>query len=119
MYTSFTLAIPVKKPLEVAQWYKEYLGLSEVQVIDNTTYEVEIMSNLWLQFYSDEKKIDGLPLILRMGVDDLNSIVHEFKRTKRNIELGKEVQGIRYLYSQENPWGQKIGFYELLNEGDN
>ena len=118
MYTSFTLAIPVENPKEVAFWYKEYLALPEVQVMDNDVYEIQIMSNLWLQFYSVSDKYCDASLILRIGVDELDKIVREFKQTGRKVRNGKKMQGIRYIYSEENPWGQKIGFYELLNGGE-
>lgn len=117
MYVSATIAIPVDNPQEVALWYKEYLGLSDIKVIDDV-YEVEIMNNLWIQFYNNSEKKEFVPVILRFGVDDLDNIVNELEQKGQKVKRGKEMEGIRYLYSQQNQWGQRVGFYELDKEGE-
>lgn len=117
MYVSATIAIPVDNPQEVALWYKEYLGLSDIKVIDDV-YEVEIMNNLWIQFYNNSEKKEFMPVILRFGVDDLDNIVNELEQKGQKVKRGKEMEGIRYLYSQQNQWGQRVGFYELDKEGE-
>ena len=117
MYVSATIAIPVDNPQEVALWYKEYLGLSDIKVIDDV-YEVEIMNNLWIQFYNNSEKKEFMPVILRFGVDDLDNIINELEQKGQKVKRGKEMEGIRYLYSQQNQWGQRVGFYELDKEGE-
>lgn len=115
MYTSFTLAIPADNPRQVAQWYKEYLGLSDIMIMGDDVYELQIMDNLWIQFYSSSYKA---PLIMRLGVDELTEIINAFKQSGKKYKIGQEMEGIRYIYSQDDPWGHKIGFYEIQNKGE-
>ena len=118
MYLSVTIAIPVDNPQEVTLWYKEYLGLSDFKMIDDDVFEVEIMNNIWIQFYGSSKRKERLPIILRFGVDDLETTINELEQKGQKVKRGKEMQGIRYLYSHQNQWGHRVGFYELDKEGE-
>lgn len=115
MYKSFTLAIPVTDPLIVANWYRDYLGTAEVRSMGDDVYEIEITPSIWLQFYCSE--VEQAPFILRFGVHNLDEIVKRIQKTGHSPQFGQKMGGVRYLYSKADPWGHKIGFYELTDIG--
>lgn len=117
MFTSITLAVHVDNPLAAAKWHNDILGLSGVMDMGNDVYEIQIMPDFWMQFYSDPNGYSNLSFTLRLGVDNLDSITYNLQQHGWKIEP-KLLQGIHYLFSQQTPWEHKIGFYELQDEGD-
>lgn len=115
MYNGLTLAIPVENPLEVAIWYKDYLNINDVRQMAEDVYEIQITPSIWVQFYMNTNPKNAAPIILRLGVDKLDEIITMFQNTQCEIDLGEEMEGIRYTYSQFDPSGNKVGFYELLD----
>lgn len=115
MFTSFTLAIPTSKPYETALWFQEYLEIPRIQRMGNDVYELEIFENLWFQFYHSGA-CESDKFIFRFGVNDLDEIIKRQHSVYKIFPTYRVLPEIKYIYSVENPWGQKIGFYELSNK---
>ncbi len=109
---SITIAVGVDSPKEAAEWYLNLLELDEVIQFEDV-YEVALNQNTWLQFYYSEHCAKNF--VLRLEVDELQII------KKKLVDLGyanirmNSNETVKYMYSIQDPYGNKVGFYNIYN----